>query len=254
MQIKFLTLNVWNGGRLWENLEQFLKQENADIMFFQEVFNGHGESLPKSYKTLDEFQKMLPGYYFHYAPAFGDIGEYGAIDRGNAIFSKFPVSFSEGTFFDLPYRVFNEQKARDYEFTPRVIEHCTVSAGSINLNLFNHHGIWGRDGLDNPRRIKMGESIVSKIKDCNNVILAGDFNMSPGTETVKKIEKHVRNVFGNTLKSTFNMKHKDNPGYKTAAVDMVFVSPNIRVLEKNCPDVDVSDHFPLTATLELGLY
>lgn len=251
VQIKFLTVNVWNGGKLWENLERFLKEQNADIMFFQEVFNGHGENLPKSYKTLDEFKQIFPDYHYHYAPAFGDIGEYGAIDRGNAIFSKFPIISSDFTFFDLPYKVFNEQKERDFEFTPRVIEYCTISCGSTNLNLFNHHGIWGRDGRDNPRRIKMGESIVSKIKDYKNVILAGDFNMSPDTETIRLIEKYVASVFGESLKSTFNMKRKDNPGYATAAVDMLFVSPEIKVLENSCPDVDVSDHLPLIATLEV---
>lgn len=253
MQVKVLTLNVWNGGKIWNNLEQFLKNNSFDIMFFQEVFNGHGADLPKSYKTLDEFQELFPGYYFHFAPAFGDIGEYGAIDRGSAIFSKFPITSSEITFFDLPYRVFEEQKHRNYEKTPRALEHCEVTCGTVSLNLFNHHGIWGRDGKDNPRRIMSGKTIVEKMKKCKNVVLAGDFNMSLGTETIRLIENRLKNIFGTTLKSTFNMNRKDDPGYATAAVDMMFVSPNIRIIEKECPDVDVSDHLPLTATLELGL-
>jgi endonuclease/exonuclease/phosphatase family metal-dependent hydrolase len=56
-------------------------------------------------------------------------------------------------------------------------------------------------------------------------------------------------VFGEELKTTFNMKHKDNPGYATAAVDMMFISPDIKVSEKACPEVDVSDHLPLVVQL-----
>lgn len=252
MQLRFLTLNIWNGGRLWDNLESFLRQNTFDIMFFQEVFNGHGENLPKRYKTMEEFRKLFPEHFFHFAPSFGDIDSCGTFDRGNAIFSKFPITASEITFFDLPYRVFAEQKERSFEFTPRALEHCQVKIDSNVLHLFNHHGIWGNDGLDSPRRLTMGRVIADKVKSLENVILAGDFNMSPDTETIKIIEQHLKSVFGTNLISTFNMRQKDkNTGYKTAAVDMLFVSPEIRVVEKSCPDVDVSDHLPLLATLEI---
>lgn len=45
---------------------------------------------------------------------------------------------------------------------------------------------------------------------------------------------------------------KSQVGNATAAVDMMFVSPNIEVLKHDCPDVDVSDHLPLTATLKIA--
>lgn len=47
------------------------------------------------------------------------------------------------------------------------------------------------------------------------------------------------------------MRRKSNPGYATSVVDMIFTSPDIRVVSKSCPDVDLSDHFPLIATLEI---
>lgn len=231
-------------------MENFLRKNSFDILFFQEIFNGRGE-IPKRFRTLEEFQYILPGYFFHFAPSFGDIGEYGPIDRGNAIFSKFPITSSDITFFDLPYRVFEEQKQRDFEQTPRALEHCAVDCNGTLLHLFNHHGIWGHHGEDTPRRLEMGRVILESLKDKENVILAGDFNLNPNTQTVKMIEKELESVFKESLSTTFNMKHKDNPGYATAKVDMMFVSRNIKVLEKNCPKVDVSDHFPLTATLEI---
>jgi endonuclease/exonuclease/phosphatase (EEP) superfamily protein YafD len=61
----------------------------------------------------------------------------------------------------------------------------------------------------------------------------------------------VENIFGESLISTFNMKYKNNPGYATAAVDMIFTGKGIHIVEKECLDADVSDHFPLTAIFEL---
>jgi endonuclease/exonuclease/phosphatase family metal-dependent hydrolase len=48
------------------------------------------------------------------------------------------------------------------------------------------------------------------------------------------------------------MHRKDNPGYATAAVDMLFVSPGIKIIDRQCPDVDISDHLPVVATLEVS--
>lgn len=251
MEIKVLQLNVWNGGKLWDNLEQFLREQMPDIAFFQEVFGGSAPNLPRRYRTLEEFKKIFPGYFHHFAPSFGDIDEVGTFDRGNAIFSKFPITHSDITFFDVPYKVFEEQKQRSFEFTPRALEHCVVEADGITLNLFNHHGIWGEDGLDNARRLEMGRVIARQIQGKENVILAGDFNLGPDTETVKIIEKEVASVFGTSLVSTFNMRHKDKPGFAVAAVDMMFVAPNIEILSKKCLNVDVSDHLPLLVTLEI---
>ena len=105
------------------------------------------------------------------------------------------------------------------------------------------------DSLD--RRLQMGRIIAKEIQDKKTVILAGDFNLQPDTDTVKLITKHLTSVFGSSLISTFNMKRKTNPGYATAAVDMVFVSTDIRVLSAKCPQVEISDHLPLVCELEL---
>jgi endonuclease/exonuclease/phosphatase family metal-dependent hydrolase len=73
----------------------------------------------------------------------------------------------------------------------------------------------------------------------------------PTNQAIKNIEKHLDSIFQGELKTTFNMKHKDNPGYATAAVDMMFVSSDMSVDYKSCPDVDVSDHLPLVAVLDI---
>ena len=47
------------------------------------------------------------------------------------------------------------------------------------------------------------------------------------------------------------MRRKINPGYATAVVDMVFASSRLKILDHQCPDVDISDHLPLVVKIEI---
>ncbi len=113
------------------------------------------------------------------------------------------------------------------------------------------HGIWGLDGGDTPERLRMSELIVQEISGKTPAVLTGDFNLKPNTQTIQNIEKHMINVFKNEMKSSFNMRHKTNPGYATAVVDMFFATSDINILSKSVPDDDVSDHLPLLCELEV---
>ncbi|OGK08907.1 hypothetical protein A2767_06185 [Candidatus Roizmanbacteria bacterium RIFCSPHIGHO2_01_FULL_35_10] len=110
----------------------------------------------------------------------------------------------------------------------------------------------------------MSRMIVNQIKDKENVILAGDTNVLPNTETINNLEKYLKNVFKDELTTTFNMKIKTPfvkeahyfseehlKGFAKAVVDMIFVSPNLKVVEHYQPKVDVSDHYPLAIVLEV---
>jgi endonuclease/exonuclease/phosphatase family metal-dependent hydrolase len=63
------------------------------------------------------------------------------------------------------------------------------------LLVINLHGLWGGDGGDNEVRDAIIEKILEKIKDNQNVIVAGDFNMNPQTKAIRRLEKRLVNVF-----------------------------------------------------------
>src|SRR3989344_1282049 len=152
-------------------------------------------------------------------------------EHGNAVYSKFPITSHSNTFFDVPYGHVNHDEllAKD-DFTriPQAFQKIEIKVNNMELTIINVHGIWGFDGEDNERRLKMSQMIVDKIKGEKNVILAGDFNVRPETETIRNIEKYLKNVFKDELKSTFNMKRKKDGGYATSVVDMIFVSPKTK--------------------------
>lgn len=250
MRVKVIQLNIWR-GTLLDNALEFLRAEDPDIILLQEVYSSRQEDLPREKRLYEYMNEELPDYYATYGVAFTDTTKLGNIQSGNAIFSKFEITDSKNTFFDEPYREFDEQDQSDFSHNPQTILEAKINANGVILHAFSVHGIWGEDGRDNPRRLQMAETIISEIKDKKNVIMGGDFNVNPDTETVKNIEKHVHNIFGNTLTRTFGLKYKEDPKFRTAVVDMIFVDPEIKVLKKICPDIEASDHLPLVAELEI---
>ncbi len=260
MRFKFITLNVWRGGVLMDNVIHFIKKEDPDILTLQEVQNGYDKTLPENFRTIELFKKNLEYKNYYYSPSFAEKTKYGLVDNGSAILSRYPFEAAKTVFIEFYYRQrsegtnsdkYSEENIQAFLNTPRNLQWVDIKIGKSELSIFNLHGIWGLDGKDNPRRLQMGEKIIEEIRKKENVILAGDFNMQPDTQTIANIEKYVRNVFKDELESTFNMKRKTNSELRKAAVDMVFASSKIKVIDHYCPIVDVSDHLPLVCVFEI---
>ena len=57
MKLKFITLNIWDGGRLLANIIDFLNQENPDIVCLQEVNNLTDPQVELRYRSFQYFKK-----------------------------------------------------------------------------------------------------------------------------------------------------------------------------------------------------
>jgi endonuclease/exonuclease/phosphatase family metal-dependent hydrolase len=252
MDIKVVTLNIWLGGTLQEEYLQFLKAQDADILLLQEVNNGEDAKLKPQYRSMQVLKQQLKYPYEIFVPEYLDITHTdGKAQTGNAILSKFPITSSDITDF-LPYTEEYQDVEGNYHNCPYNMLHVTLDTPVGKLEVFNMHGVWDLDG-DNfsPLRQKMSKLVISAVEGKERVILAGDTNARPTNKAMVAIGEHLRSVFGHELKSTFNMRHKENPGYATSVVDAMYVSSDIEVLEHDCPDVNVSDHMPLTARLRV---
>lgn len=253
MQFKVICLNLWLGGLLFDQIFEFLEQENPDVLLLQEVYDGKDAALERRFRSIEVLKDKIELPYEFFSPACTAVLEQGSVPAGNAIFSRFPISDPRTIFFDIPFgEVANyEAPGGDYARTPRNLQHAMVTIGGSALNFFNTQGIWGKDSEDNERRLAMSEVIVENIKDKKNVILAGDFNVMPHTKTILNIEQHVKNLFRGKIETTFNLKQKSNPVLKTVVVDMLFASPDLKIVNSYCPNVDVSDHLPLVGIFEV---
>lgn len=248
MTFKYLSINVWFGGKLWDAMVDFLKHEDADIVALQEVYGGEDPKLEKRLRTLHALQQELP--YPHVAFASANIDTKLNLPWGNAILSKFPITKHEAIFFDVPFGE-REMKIENAEYAPRNMLHAAIDLGSATLNVFSLHGIWGKDGDDNPRRLAMSDTIIAYTKQLPRVILSGDSNVKENTETVRKLECHLHNVFKGERATSFNMRIKTDQNFAHAVVDHLLVSPDLTVIEHHQPDIDASDHLPMVATIEI---
>lgn len=255
MKIKFISLNIFEGGLLFDNIHSFLDREQPDIIAFQEVNNGTDPNLQPNLRSIQELEKMLPGYNHFFAPEILLRYPEGKIDIGNAIFSKYPISKEKTVFLNVPYGEYDTVPiGGDFSKHPKNMQCCEISVNGQTLYVCNLHGIWGLDGVDNEDRLRMSDLIVKEVDGKKNVILAGDFNLKPNTKTIQNIEEHLTNVFKGELETTFNLERKDLerfPGYATAVVDMIFTSQDLTVTKHTCPKVDVSDHLPLIIEVEV---
>lgn len=253
-----------------ENIISFLNAENPDIAALQEVYHNpkSKNAMLKSYSTI---KKELNYPYHVFAPALTHelkSGETGLL--GNAIFSRFPITSHHVVFFDVPFGHYREGIDKPTT-APRNMLCATLSLpNGKEVSVFNLHGIWGTDGNDTDRRLKMVDDVIKQIKGRLNVILSGDFNLNEivyprdksgqqllnqgcTSQAVTRLEKQLVNVFKGERVTSFNKKYKDfvTTEYGTAVVDMVFVSPTIKVIKHHCPEVDVSDHLPIVCTFEV---
>lgn len=253
MKLKIVSLNVWDGGTLMDEVVAFLKQQDGDILLLQEVRNGENQALPAQHRTLQVLKDTLGYSHSAFVPALCDLDVAGGTaPEGSAILSKFPIASSSYEFFDGHYIEDYRNSDMDYPRYPHALLHAVCNTPVGEVNVFNLHGVWDLDG-DNysDKRKIMANAVIDAVKGKQRVIVAGDTNAKMTNQAILDIETELVNVFGRELTSTFNMRRKDNPGYGTAAVDTIFVSHDITVLEKQCPAVDVSDHLPVTAVIEL---
>jgi len=238
-----------------DSLLDYLEQEQPDILVAQEVFNCDDTSAPQRFRSIEAIQKRLNFPSWKFAEAFIDNEEGHRFPSGNAVFSRFPVIKHTVISFDVPFTERKEHNAEAFANTPRNLQHIVVHTDEADFNIFNVQGVWDLDG-DNasPRRIAMCITIADTVRDKSHVLLAGDMNLKPTNTALKPINELLESVFKDELTTSFNVRRKDLkkfPGYATAVVDLMYASSDLQIMDHRCPEVDISDHLPLVATIEL---
>jgi len=116
----------------------------------------------------------------------------------------------------------------------------------------NVHGIaHPGDKLDNPARIAQSKSLISQFTGKQRVIIGGDFNLYPETESVGIFKKHgYRDLIEECdIKNTRNrLVWEMYPENKQYFSDYVFMTPAVRLEHFGVVENEISDHLPLELT------
>ncbi len=246
--MKVLSLNTWAGRASLENLLNFLvSHDDVDIFCFQEIWNG-GEKLIKKifpdervqeveWNILEKLAAALPGYNYYFHPCYFDF-------FGQAVFVKNNIDvLGEGSEFVYREKgYFSTEELGDHA---RDIQYVHVKTEQGVYTIINFHGLWVETGKDDTEdRLLQSENILNFIKNIQNpIIVCGDFNLNPDTESIKKFEYFgLRNLIReyNITSTRTSLYPKPN-----RFADYTFVSNGIKVKDFQVLPDEVSDHSPL---------
>lgn len=238
--MKLICLNT-GGGFVEKALHDFIIKHAADIdiFCFQEVFyKAHVYSLGDIDQNLyTTISNLLPGHKGYYAPSQDN-------DEGIAIFVKDSLKLDEtGDVF--VYRHHNAMEVENRKTLGRNIQYIQFMQNNQEYTVVNFHGLWNGAGkTDSPDRLIQSWNIRGFIetKAKGKVILAGDFNLEPATESMTIIEKGMRNLIKeNGITSTRSHLYK----WENRFADYVIVSNDVMVARFEVLQDQVSDHLPM---------
>ncbi len=247
--MKLISLNIW-GGHVKQALLQFIASyRDVDIFCFQEVYHQAPYKISTDDRAVHldiftELRTLLPEFYALFKPVvhnFYGIGVF--VKKTVEILEEGDISIYENS----NYSGIGPTHSRNLQWIKCRSNHHLYS-------IFNVHGLWnGRGKTDTLDRILQSQRIKSFIDSFDTAkILCGDFNLRPDTESIKILEKNMKNLIQTyDIRSTRTRFYPKDEKY----ADYIFISPDIKVNSFSVLPDEVSDHAPLllecaTQTLE----
>lgn len=253
--MKLISLNIW-GGKIYQPLMEFIKKqsETTDIFCFQEALQSSSQVLESSgYKTniLNDLKVILKDFQGYFAKTFSGYDMVKLVDFdlhfGIAIFVKksIEVVSYEETF--IHQVIGGMSKKQGFFETSRSLQFVQFQFNNKTFNVYNLHGIWVPDAYggkkDSKERILQSKKIKQFMqKHIGEKIVTGDFNLNPGTKSLKIIENHFTNLVKKYSIPTTRSNLYKGP-YKFA--DYILVSSGVGIIDFQVPNVSVSDHLPM---------
>lgn len=234
MKLKVMTYNIRSGKNLQNQLNidfssSVFAQHTPDFAAVNEVRNGSAD-------VAGANQAQQLGERLDMRWAFGRAIPYQGGAYGNAFLSKHPILSSE--VIDIP--------DCPPEIAPR-LEHRVIFKNVIEMEgqpicvLTSHFGL--SEG-EHKQAVKTALEVIAAAD--MPVVLMGDFNMRPDNPILAPLFETLHDTADR--KESLGTYPSDTPDRK---IDYIFVSDHFKVLSLVSQDIQMSDHRPLIAELEL---
>jgi exonuclease III len=253
--MKLISLNVW-GGKIYRPLMNFINEqaETTDIFCFQEVFQSDS-GIPKSsgYRTniYNDIAYVLKDFDGYFAKTFDGYDMVKIVDFdlrfGVAMFVKKYINVVSHEETLIHHVAGGVIKRKDYFETSRSIQSIRFNSNNKIFNIYSLHGLWILDAYggkrDNKERMQQSKRIRQFMnKNDGEKIVVGDFNLDPDTESLKLLEKNLKNLIKDySIKTTRSSLYTRENKF----ADYTLASLGIRIIDFQVPNVAVSDHLPM---------
>lgn len=236
--MKLISLNAW-GGQVPEIMGFFAKYKDVDVFLLQEVFdNGTEKTVFHENEKIELFREIceaLPGHQGYFAPSV-------FLEWGLAIFIKKSIPLLEtGDYFVYLHR--DSLRGQEFKTVGRNLQFIKINHQGKTLNIINFHGLHTGEGKEDClERIEQSKKLIDFTKGLEGeIILAGDFNLKPETESLIMLERelNLKNLIkdykiDSTRTSYYNKSEK--------FADYALCSEGIKVKEFATLPEEVSDH------------
>lgn len=245
--MKIIQLNIWQ-GKLGRQIIDFLQSEKPDFVCMQEVNDLKGRAGYKFFNTLDEIKQQAGFKEAVMSASYSSRYMEREMEYGNAVLSQWPIVNSQKIFTRGEYmRNFDIEKNDD---NVRNLQIINVNVGDKPLTILNHHGhhIHG-SALGNDETLRQMRLIATEIDKIKGpLIMCGDFNLSPDSESLAIVNQKLTNLtVANDLQNTLSRLHPA----QGVACDYIFVNDQIKVKNFEMSAKLVSDHKALILEFDL---
>ncbi|MDF2964702.1 MAG: hypothetical protein K0Q51_90 [Rickettsiaceae bacterium] len=243
--LKIINLNIW-GGIVRAPLLAFIEMSrDVDIFCLQEVYRDAPQKISTdehevSLNIFSEINTLLPNHEGYFRSLVGE-------SFGMAIFiSKEIKVLGEGEV-DIYHNPTYKGRGPTHS---RKLQWMKIDLNEKLYTVLNIHGLWNGQGkTDSPERILQSNIIRAFMDGLDTpIILCGDLNLRPDTESMRIIEKDMENLVTiHNIKST-RTSYYDKP---ERFADYILTSPSIKVLNFVVLPDEVSDHSIMLLEIEL---
>jgi endonuclease/exonuclease/phosphatase family metal-dependent hydrolase len=259
--MKLISLNAW-GGHEYEPLIAFLKEHarDTDIFCFQEMYSSPVSLISRDTRLnlFEQVSALLPdhaGYFAGIQDGRDNHGEIGVpATFGQAMFIRKNIQVeSEG--FVFAYRGRNTLRGNDYPTMGAGFQFAELALDGKKLTVASVHGqAFPADKKDTPERIEQSKKIKDFADNSEPVIVCGDFNLHPDTESIRILAEGRRDLIrefaiSDTRGPVNRRKHPDDP---QMFADYMFVPLDLKVNSFEVPTVEISDHLPMILEFEIS--
>ncbi len=246
------------GSQTRLKMMELIKQQDADLLCFQEFFHSNDSAWYQNINYISENYNYP--YWFYSHDVDGDQHYTGTI-----IFSRYKILDSGLVRYPRPT-------------LPEALMHVDIKINDDTVRVFSTHLQSLQFGKDEYAKIdevkKIGDSlfdnsksILSKLKhgaalrsiqadlvrqlmddSPYPVLFAGDLNDVPNSYTYFTVKEDMQDAF---LKKGFGVGRTFSGLFPTLRIDYIFADENFKVLQFSRPVKKLSDHYLLVADLQL---
>ncbi len=216
--LRVVTFNLWFDNERIDGVDKFLNQTDADVAVLQEVTNEH----------LAALHQGLDARYPY------SVGEFGIV-----IFSKYAIK-ADGRVDRAGYPEWIRLLARWVELDVHgtTVELVGVHCARPFYPVLQEHDVAALTQFVLSRKLP--------------IVVAGDFNMTPWTDQLKRFTRTTGLGRFNTLIFTWPLRWRNYPVVPVVAIDNVFVSREFAKIAVIGGVRQGSDHRPIIADIALA--